>query len=192
MHIAYVTKFCGIEFNLTIRKNINYVEIEAVAMNVEPVQPMMQLLVKTDVTVDEFLKNYGAWLTKGYRRVKDTIALGLATVKPATQLRPESCSTCAYWHSVAGPDGKRICKFWDMPGRECRTGNAEYCSKGYIPEDQEHIPAWDLESPLDLAEGARLAFLNEYLRELYAKDDAGSAYSQMADVFKHIDNLEEI
>jgi hypothetical protein len=192
MHIAYVTKFLGIEFNLTIRKHINYVEIEAVAMNVEPVQPKMQLFVKTDVSVDEFLKNYGTWLTNGYRRIKDAITSGLATTKPATQLRPESCSTCAYWGSVDGPDGKRVCSFWDMPDRECRTGNAEYCSKGYIPEDQEHVPAWDLESPLDLAEGARHTFLNRYLHELYIKDDDYSVPSQITDMFKHIDNSEEI
>ena len=177
MHIAYVTKFCGIEFNLTIRKNINYVEIEAVAMNVEPVQPMMQLLVKTNTSIDEFLDSYGMWLTTGYRRIKDAIMSGSATVKPTTQLRPESCSTCAYWGCVDGPDGKRVCSFWDMPGRECLTGNAEYCSKGYIPEAKEHIPAWDLESPLDLAEGPRHAFLNKYLLELYDN---------------HIDNSDEI
>lgn len=194
MFVAYRTTVGNIEFVVNLREHHDCIDIEIGPVNVVPNPGSLSATVSKSDTLEQFLDHYTQFILEAVSNVTDSLNhLGCELLAPEI-VRPESCEKCAYWGNPTDTADKRVCRYWDIPERECFTGPHEHCSQGYVNKT-DVIDAEDVESPVlkktyvSTAPDPKHSYFNKYLADLYGartlKDDL-NVYTTLLNKWKEL------
>lgn len=175
MEVAYRTVVGAIEFVVYLRNYEDYVDVEISPINVVPTPGSVSTTVPKSDTLEQFLDRYTKFILKAVSDITNSINhLECELLAPETVL-PEACEKCAYWGNPTDTANKRVCRYWDIPERECFTGPHEHCSQGYVSKN-DVVDVVDVEPPTikkiftTATPDSRHSYFNKYLTELYDLD----------------------
>lgn len=172
MFVAYRTIVGNIEFVVNLREYEHHINVEIGPVNVVPTPGSVSTTVPKSDTLEQFLDHYAKFILKAVSDITNSINHLECELLAPEVVRPEACEKCAYWGNPTDTTNKRVCRYWDMPERECFTGPHEHCSQGYVNKTN----AWDVtdvESPVikkvwePASPDPRHSYLNRYLTELH-------------------------
>lgn len=172
MFVAYRTVVGNIEFVVNLRDYEHHVDVEIGPVNVVPTPGSVSTTVSKSDTLKQFLDHYTNFILKAVSDITDSINHLECELLAPEIVRPEACEKCAYWGNPTDTADKRVCRYWDIPERECFTGPHEHCSQGYINRT-DVIDVEDVETPIlkkmyvSTSPDPRLSYLDKYLKELH-------------------------
>lgn len=172
MFVAYRTTVGGIEFVVTLRDYEHYIDIEIGPVNVVPTSGSVGTKVTKTDTLENFLNQYTKFVLKAVSDITNCVNELKCEILPPEKILPEACEKCAYWGNPTDTADKRVCRYWDMPERECFTGPHEHCSQGYVNK-ADVLDVIDVEPPTlkkiwaTTSDDPRHTYFNRYLTELH-------------------------
>jgi hypothetical protein len=198
MRVVYHTNVGGYHFDVCVSIHKDEIVFEAVPHTTPELGGWNLHLPKTRPTV-KVLNEYSNWMVKVVSKLTDEIVKGHCIAIPALdETRVESCDRCAFWGFPGDSNPtERVCRYWDIPERECITGNAEYCSRGYAPKDDDLLDVFEHSSTLRKTyctiDPERHTFLDDYIREMqnaFSPERIGKFIENANDSLKpYIDDL---
>lgn len=201
MQIIYEVVLDNIQYNISIHDYPNRIELEACTLNTVPILQPVALGVSKTLSIFGFIKAYEEWFQAVHNEFKMRISTGSVEVSLIEDLPPTTCADCAYWGNPEDTKSElRVCRFWDIPERECLTGRYEHCSKGYAPRSDDILkierigdfcegfnppisPIFETAKPLEVPDDGRHTYLKSYLDSICKEDSPNKA---VADAFTTI------
>lgn len=171
MRVVYHTDVGGYHFEVYVSIYKDEIVFEAIPHTTPEMSGWNLRLPKTKSTV-KVLNEYSNWMVKIVSKLTDEIAKGhCVAIPPLDETRVESCDKCAFWGFPGDTNPtERVCRYWDIPERECVTGNAEYCSKGYAPKDEDLLDVFEHSGAsrkvFCTTNSERHTFLENYIQEM--------------------------
>lgn len=171
MFVAYRTVVGNIEFVVNLRDYGRYIDLEISPVNVEPTPGSVGTKVSKTDTLEKFLDFYTKFILKAVSDITNCVNELKCEILPPENVLPEACEKCAYWGNPTDTANKRVCRYWDLPERECFTGPHEHCSQGYVNKS-DVLDVVDVETPIlkktyvTTAPDPRHTYFNKYLAEL--------------------------
>lgn len=190
MVVAYRTEVGGIEFVVNLQDREHHIVVEIGPVNVHPTPDSVSTTVSKSDTLEQFFDHYTKFILKAVSDITDRVNHLKCEILAPETMRPEACEKCAYWGNPTDTANKRVCRYWDIPERECFTGPHEHCSRGYVNRT-DVIDAIDIETPVlkktyvTTTPESRHSYFNKYLAELYDATASGN-------VFNTIDNVRNV
>lgn len=171
MFVAYRTTIGGIEFVVNLRDYEHHIDIEIGPVNVVPTPGSVSTTVSKLDTLEKFLDHYTKFILKAVSDITNSINHLECEILPPEKILPEACEKCAYWGNPTDTADKRVCRYWDIPERECFTGPHEHCSQGYVNKT-DVLDVTDVEQPvlkkwITTSSDPRHSYFNRYLTELH-------------------------
>jgi hypothetical protein len=172
MFVAYRTVVGSIEFVVNLRDYHDRIDIEIGPVNVVPTPGSVSTTVSKSDTLEKFLDHYAKFILKAVSDITNSINHLECELLAPEIVRPEACEKCAYWGNPTDTADKRVCRYWDIPERECFTGRHEHCSQGYVNKT-DVIDVMDIETPVlkktyvTTSPDPRHSYFNRYLTELH-------------------------
>lgn len=194
MFVAYRTVVGNIEFVVNLRNYENHIDIEIGPVNVVPTPGSVSTTVSKLDTLEKFLDHYTNFILKAVSDITDRINHLECELLAPEIVRPEACEKCAYWGNPTDTADKRVCRYWDIPERECFTGPHEHCSQGYVTRE-DVVDVVDVETPIlkrtyvPTPLDSRHSYLDKYLKELHGTtipDVLFNTYSDLRNVWKEL------
>lgn len=183
MKIIYHTSVGNVNFSIGLEKIDDLVHIFGGTDNVYPVFVLDNLTIPVHNNVHMFIEAYSKWLLTGYSKLMGQVTVGKFEIQPIDDspiMFHQHCEKCVYWGNDVDTGVERVCRFWDIPERECRTKASDYCSKGYIVRNDEDAYEFDCPNscrtpfsvdpdvaPVDLSKlDSRHSYLRDYLENM--------------------------
>mgnify|MGYP006991646711 CR=1 FL=1 len=184
MKIMYHTSIGNVNFSIGLENLDDLVHVAGGTDNVYPVFTLRATTIPIHNNVSMFIEAYAKWILSEYSRLMGLVTLGKYEVHPVDDnpiMFHQHCEKCVFWGNDTDTDvEERVCKFWDIPERECRTKASDYCSKGYIVRNGEdayefdplnpHVTPFSVDpdvSPVDLSKlDSRHSYLRDYLENM--------------------------
>ena len=194
MFIAYRTVVGNIEFVVNLRDYEHYINIEIGPVNVVPTPGSISTTISKSDTLKQFLDHYTNFMLKAVSDITNSINHLECKILAPEVIRPEACEKCAYWGNPTDTADKRVCRYWDLPERECFTGPHEHCSQGYVNEadviNVEDVETPVLKKPYVISSlNPRLSYLDRYLKELHeptVPESLSNTYSNLRNIWKDL------
>jgi hypothetical protein len=150
----YHTSVGNVSFSIGLENIDDLVHISGGTDNVYPVFTLKATTIPIHNNVSMFIEAYAKWILSEYSRLMGLVTLGKHEVHPVEDspiMFHQHCEKCVFWGSDTDTGAEeRVCRFWDIPERECRTKASDYCSKGYIVRNDEDAYEFDPLNPLNL------------------------------------------
>lgn len=172
MFVAYRTVVGNIEFVVNLRDHEHHIDIDIGPVNVVPTLGSVGTMVSKSDTLEQFLDHYTKFILKSVSDITNCVNERKCEILPPEKILPEACEKCAYWGNPTDTADKRVCRYWDIPERECFTGPHEHCSQGYVNKT-DVIDVMDIETPVlkkmyaTTSPDLRHTYFNRYLTELH-------------------------
>lgn len=172
MFVAYRTVVGSIEFVVNLREHEHHIDIDIGPVNVVPTMGSVGTMVSKSDTLEQFLDHYTKFILKSVSDITKCVNECKCKILPPEKVLPEACEKCAYWGNPTDTADKRVCRYWDIPERECFTGPHEHCSQGYVNKS-DVIDVMDIETPVlkktyvTTSPDPRHSYFNRYLTELH-------------------------
>lgn len=194
MFVAYRTVVGSIEFVVNLRDHEHHIDIDIGPVNVIPNPGTVGTRVSKSDTLEQFLDHYTKFILKSVSDITNCVNELEWEILPPEKILPEACEKCAYWGNPTDTADKRVCRYWDIPERECFTGPYEHCSQGYVNKT-DALDVTDVEPPTlkkiwtTTAPDFRHSYLNRYLTELHDTSipkEGFNAYGTLRNVLKEL------
>lgn len=198
MRIMYHTSVGNVNFSVVLERIGDLVHISGGTDNVYPVFVLDKLTILVHNNVYMFIEEYSKWLLTGYSKLMGQVTVGkfeIQSIDDSSIMFHQHCEKCIYWGNDVDTGVERVCRFWDIPERECRTKASDYCSKGYIVRNDEdayefgcpnpHVTPFSVDpdvAPVDLSKlDSRHSYLRDYLEKLESVAKRPAIYTGVFD-----------
>ena len=195
MFVAYRTVVGNIEFVVNLRDHEHHIDIDISPVNVVPTMGSVGTMVSKSDTLEQFLDHYTKFILKSVSDITNCVNERKCEILPPEKVLPEACEKCAYWGNPEDTADKRVCRYWDIPKRECFTGPHEHCSQGYVNKS-DVIDVEDVETPIlkktyvTTSPDPRHSYFNRYLEELHGLESV-SVPKELFNTYADIRNVWE-